>query len=43
MYNLLFRDYRIVYRKRSLLKTEIALDILEKSILVKNFNLHYFI
>jgi len=41
VYNLLSRDYKTIYKKRSLLTIKIALRILGKSILTGDFNLHY--
>ena len=41
IYNSLFKDHETIHDKRNLSMIERALHMLEKSILIKNFNLHH--
>ena len=43
IYNLFFKNYKVIYNKRSLLIIETILRILSENILIKDFNLYYVI
>ncbi len=42
VYNLSLRDHKIIHEKENLSNIEKMLHMLKESILVENFNLHYF-
>ncbi len=43
VYNLSFKDHKIIHEKENLLDIEKMLHMSKESILVKDFNLHHFI